>query len=108
MCAHQENTLLLAVAAASRDVVFAAGTAGLVIRTTDGGATWTRLASCTNQELTGLAAEVPHQYLVANNDSVVWAVGRNSAVCYTTDSGNTWETQVALKTQTLNQTKTFE
>ena len=95
--------MLEAVAAASKDVAFAAGQGGVVLRTMDAGATWIVLPSCTTSGITGLAAETPFQSHnaptgdpMSNNASVVWLVGRNGAACYSTNGGTTWEVQVGM------------
>ncbi len=62
----------------------ASGSAGTIIKTTDGGATWTTVFTTTN----------PVTSLVAINPLVVHAVLQNGGVVNTTDGGLTWSTPV--------------
>ena len=62
----------------------ASGSAGTIIKTTDGGATWTTVFTTTN----------PVTSLVAINPLVVHAVLQNGGVLNTTDGGLTWSTPV--------------
>ena len=62
----------------------ASGSAGTIIKTTDGGATWTTVYTTTN----------PVTALVAINPMVVHAVLQNGGVVNTTDGGLNWSTPV--------------
>ena len=62
----------------------ASGSAGTIIKTTDGGASWTTVFTTTN----------PVTALVAINPIVVHAVLQNGGVVNTTDGGLTWSTPV--------------
>ena len=67
-------------------VGFAAGEQGVVIKTDDGGVTWTEIEqNVTTADLLGL-------YFVDSNTGVV--VGREGTVLRTTDGGATWNIQV--------------
>ena len=60
------------------------GSAGTIIKTIDGGATWTTVYTTTN----------PVMALVAINPMVVHAVLQNGGVVHTTDGGLNWSTPV--------------
>ena len=62
----------------------ASGSAGTIIKTIDGGATWTTVYTTTN----------PVMALVAINPMVVHAVLQNGGVVHTTDGGVNWSTPV--------------
>jgi photosystem II stability/assembly factor-like uncharacterized protein len=57
--------------------------AGLLVRTTDGGATWTTQTTCTPGKV---------QDIEALSDSVAYSIVGNR-ICYTTDAGDTWISQ---------------
>src|SRR5262249_52363407 len=74
----------LAVAFADAAVGGAVGAGGAVLKTTDGGATWTPQPSGTAAPLFGVAA--------ASADAA-WAVGAGGTVLHTVDGGATWRAQ---------------
>lgn len=92
LTAQQSGTdaLLISVAAVSRDTVWASGTNGTFVRTTDGGATWT-------------AATVPgadslqFRDVHALNGSTAWLLsmgnGDQARIYRTDDGGATWRLQ---------------
>jgi photosystem II stability/assembly factor-like uncharacterized protein len=67
-------------------VGFAAGEQGVVIKTADGGVTWTRIA------LNVTAADLLGLYFIDPNVGVI--VGEGGTVLRTTDGGTTWNKQV--------------
>lgn len=60
------------------------GDSGLVLRTTDGGDTWTRVNSGTSQKLISLSYVYP---------DIAWAAGGGATLGKTTDGGATWTWQ---------------
>ena len=64
----------------------------LVMRTDDGGETWTRIAMPTKTELF---------HLDFNGSSHAWIVGDNGVILATTDSGRTWVKQTSNTTNAL-------
>ena len=71
----------ISVAAPSEQVAWAAGTAGKVIRTEDGGKTWVSQKTKTLENLQGIATF---------DDKNAVIVGNHSLILYTTDGGTTW------------------
>jgi photosystem II stability/assembly factor-like uncharacterized protein len=71
----------ISVAAPSEQVAWAAGTAGKVIRTEDGGKTWISQKTKTLENLQGIATF---------DDKNAVIVGNHSLILYTTDGGTTW------------------
>lgn len=74
---------LVNIHAIDTQTVVAIGSGGTIVRTTDGGATWTPVSSGTTEQLRGLC------FADADNG---WAVG-DSVVLKTTDRGTTWTEQ---------------
>ena len=68
------------VAMTSRSTGMAGGDSGIIVRTTNGGATWIRLNSGTTAPLSAIAM----------NDSLNGCAGGSNVLRYTTDGGNTW------------------
>src|SRR5690349_4298726 len=66
----------------SDQVGYAVGTGGAIYKTSDGGITWTALASNTTQTL--------YEVDFANNGTTGYAVGANGTIRKTTDAGATW------------------
>lgn len=66
------------------NTVVAVGENGSIVRTTNGGTTWTLAASGTSVTLTAL------QFA---NATTGWAVGYDRTICKTTDAGATWTNQ---------------
>jgi len=64
----------------SRSTGMAAGDSGIIVRTTNGGATWSRQNS-------GISSPL---YAIAMNDSLRGCAGGPNVLRYTTDGGNTW------------------
>ncbi|MDO8433106.1 MAG: hypothetical protein Q7S58_11920 [Candidatus Binatus sp.] len=75
---------LLAGAATSRDVCWIGGRAGTILRTTDGGANWRKIASPTSDDITQITASS------ADRASITTVSGKNFA---TADGGATWRPQ---------------
>ena len=71
----------ISVVAPTEQVAWAAGTAGKVIRTEDGGKTWTAQKTKTLENIMGLTAF---------DDKNAILVGNHSLILYTTDGGTTW------------------
>lgn len=67
--------------ASANFIGWAVGTAGTIVNTTDGGATWTTQASGTTQRLFGVTFIDPMNG---------WAVGDNETIIHTTNGGATW------------------
>jgi photosystem II stability/assembly factor-like uncharacterized protein len=72
---------LYAIASPSADVGWAVGQAGTVLRTTDGGATWTQLSSPSAEDLVRVTA---------TSDLAAMVVTRNGRTFTTSDGGNNW------------------
>jgi photosystem II stability/assembly factor-like uncharacterized protein len=60
------------------------GQAGTVLRTTDGGATWTQLAKPTTEDLV---------HVTAASDQAAIVKTRSGQTLSTTDSGQTWKSE---------------
>lgn len=71
----------ISVAAPSAQVAWAAGTAGKVVRTEDGGKTWTAQKTKTLENIQGITAF---------DDKTAIIVGNHSLILYTSDAGATW------------------
>ncbi|AKU13896.1 hypothetical protein AzCIB_4003 [Azoarcus sp. CIB] len=69
------------VAAPDDRVVWAVGSGGKIVRSEDGGQSWTRQASSTDANLQGIAAW---------DEQGAIAVGNNGVVVVTADAGRTW------------------
>ncbi len=74
-------TVNLNAVAVADDVIFAAGEAGTILRSTDAGATWDRVNSATGHTITGI------DFADSQNG---WAVTLAGAVFRTTDGGQSW------------------
>lgn len=79
---------LRGVSAVSEKVAFASGSGGVVLRTTDGGATWTKLA------LPADAAKLDFRDVDAIDARTAYVLsigeGNNSRIYKTIDGGDTW------------------
>ncbi|MBY0488758.1 MAG: hypothetical protein K2R93_02840 [Gemmatimonadaceae bacterium] len=84
------NTIVQALHAVSDKVVWAAGNSGVVLRTADGGTTWTRLPAPGGDSLN-------YRDVHAASESEAWvlSIGNGSAsrIYHTTDAGATWALQ---------------
>lgn len=87
----QGNTLN-ALSFPSTTVGYAAGRSGAVLRTTDGGATWSALDTGNARDHFGAAFPV---------DTLGWVVGESGAIVRTADSGATWTQQPSSTAATL-------
>ncbi len=76
--------MLICVEAADANNVWACGDDGVIIHTTDGGATWTRQESGVSVMLWGI------DFIDANTG---WCVGADGTILGTTDGGATWTAQ---------------
>ena len=76
---------LYAVTAIGTEHMWAGGYFGAIYRTTDGGKSWRKLNSLTDQSIYDI------DFADEKNG---WAVGRRGFVIHTTDGGDTWEPQV--------------
>ncbi|MCB0879852.1 MAG: hypothetical protein KDC46_12840 [Thermoleophilia bacterium] len=85
------TTNLYDVTYASSQVVWAVGEGGVIIRSTDGGLTWT------TQHSTGPAL----RSVTAVDEQAAWAVGDSGTVLATTNGGATWVAQVSGTSQDL-------
>ena len=70
----------------------ACGYGGLVVKTTDGGATWTEISANTTENLRRL-------YFISNNEG--WLVGSNGVIFKTQDGGDTWQSLTSGVTASL-------
>src|SRR5262249_38400098 len=87
----QGNTLFAAAAPCSNTVV-AVGEVGTILRTTDGGATWTPQSSGTTRFLRGVS------FADANTG---WAVGDGGTILRSSDGGVTWTPQSSGRIENL-------
>lgn len=79
---------------AQGDTVWAVGYWGTVLRSTDGGETWTHTATPTRETLFSVSfADAQHG----------WAVGANGALLRSTDGGVSWEEQSATRVDTFGE-----
>lgn len=62
-------------------VVYIAGVTGVILKTSDGGATWTKQTTGTTQDLEGVWG---------SSATDVWTVGKKGTVLHTTNGGTTW------------------
>ena len=85
------GTSALAVHAASANVVWVAGEDGVLLRSTDGGATWSLRDSGSTR----------HLRAVARAANTGWAVGDGGTVLRSSDGGQTWTAQNAGSHQQL-------
>jgi photosystem II stability/assembly factor-like uncharacterized protein len=72
---------------------WAVGAGGVIIHTTDGGATWTTQTS-------GVATNLTRVAFVSATEG--WAVGASGVIIHTTDGGATWTAQTSGVTTQLN------
>jgi photosystem II stability/assembly factor-like uncharacterized protein len=79
-------TVLFDVIAVSATVAWAVGDGGLIMKTVDGGTTWTIQGA-------GVASDLRRISAVSAN--VAWAVGGNGVILKTIDGGATWRQQVS-------------
>jgi photosystem II stability/assembly factor-like uncharacterized protein len=84
------NALLQAMHAVNDSVVWAAGNNGVVLRTLDGGTTWTRLSAPAGDSL-----QYRDVHAFSRDSAVILAIGNGSAsrIYQTTDGGATWALQ---------------
>lgn len=82
---------LSSISAADNDVAWAVGWSGVVLNTTDGGATW-------EQQAQGLYPDIEFESVYAYDQNTVWAVGgshqQDQIIIHTVDGGKTWVRQV--------------
>ena len=71
------------------DSAIAVGDWGYIIRTDDGGVTWSQLANGSGKDLVKVEMA---------NASAGWAVGQSGAILHTTDGGSTWNIQIPPNT----------
>ncbi|MBL1214954.1 MAG: T9SS type A sorting domain-containing protein [Ignavibacteriae bacterium] len=71
---------------------WAAGTAGALTKTTDGGETWNSVDGITTNSL---------KAVYFNNTSEGWTVGEGGLILYTSDGGSNWEAQTSPATNYL-------
>ena len=71
----------------SENLGVAVGPDGLIVRTTDGGATWTSVEQGMTEDLYGVF------FL---NDNEGWAVGAKSNIIHSSDGGQTWSAQETI------------
>ncbi len=90
--AMSESPELFGIDAASDTVAWAVGAKGTVLKTTNGGATWTRQASGVDVTLYAVAAA---------DANTAWAVGEEGTVIHTTNGGTTWNPQNSGTANTL-------
>ena len=88
-----QGNSLNAVAVLDSDTVTVVGAAGTILRTTDGGATWTLQTSGTTNALNAVS------FVDAKTGT---AVGVRGTIVRTTDGGATWTPQTSGTTETLN------
>lgn len=83
---------LVKVQFSNKEVGWAVGELGLVLRTTNGGKTWTRMDVGTGLNLNDL-------YFVSESEG--WIVGRDGLLLYTDNKGESWQHLSAGTTDTL-------
>lgn len=88
-----DSTILNRVEYVAQNVAVAVGTMGCIIRTTDNGATWRRVASGTFENLTSIAVVRP--------DRVI-CVGTGGTALVSIDQGRTWAEQTVPKSVSFN------
>ena len=86
------GNFLRAVVALNSNTLIAVGASGTILRSTDGGATWTRRASGTASDLFGVS------FINAN---VGAAVGAQGTILRTVDAGATWTPRSGNTTRPL-------
>ncbi len=79
--------MLLLDGAVSGSNVFAVGERGTILRSSDNGHTWDRLATPAKATLTGISFAPPPATQIG------WAVGHDALIVGTTDGGKTWGTR---------------
>lgn len=79
-----EKLNLTAVHPVDSSVIYAAGTNGKIIKSADGGVSWTHQESNTTEKLNSIFFA---------NDTLGWVAGENGQLLKTTDGGNTWQTK---------------
>ena len=79
-----QGNALRAIAAPTTDIVVAVGSFGVILRSADGGATWTLQSSGTDKVFLGVS------FTDANTGT---AVGEDSTILRTLDGGATWTPQ---------------
>lgn len=84
------NTIIQALHAVNDQVVWAAGNNGVVLRTADGGTTWTRLPAPGGDSL-----QYRDVHAASATEAWVLSIGNGSAsrIYHTTDAGATWALQ---------------
>ena len=75
---------LNAVSFIAKRVGWAAGEAGIVLKTTDGGFNW-------EPKLTGVNKTVILHGIIALSEKEIYAVGEEGIIIHSTDGGETWE-----------------
>lgn len=81
------------VAVPAADVVWAAGSAGKIVRSEDGGRSWIRQASHTDANLQSIASFDAEHAVVAGNDGLI---------LFTRDGGDHWDTATVPATSNPN------
>src|SRR6516225_2172886 len=84
LAAHQTTPYLFGVSFTDANTGTAVGFGGTILRTTDGGASWTRQSSGTTETLLGVS------FTDANTGT---AVGSGGTILRTTDGGASWTRQ---------------
>ncbi|MFN6074168.1 MAG: WD40/YVTN/BNR-like repeat-containing protein [Fluviicola sp.] len=72
---------------------YACGDAGVVLKTINGGTTWTALTSGTSQHLNDITSVSTSEFAIC---------GTKGTVLNSTDSGNTWTLELSFTTENLN------
>lgn len=92
------NTIVQALHAVTDKVVWAAANNGVVLRTTDGGTTWTRLAAPGGDSL-----QYRDVHAASETEAWVLSIGNGSAsrIYHTTDAGATWALQFINRDTTV-------
>lgn len=86
------NTALAGVSAVDAHTAWAAGSNGVILKTTDGGANWF-------QQAQGVLPTAQFSAVSAFDRNSVWAVGQESAylgapvILHSSDGGSTWQRQ---------------
>jgi photosystem II stability/assembly factor-like uncharacterized protein len=84
---------LRGVSAMNANIAWAVGTHGIILKTTDGGVTWTpQTSGITTGYLTSVSAV---------DADTAWAVGTSGTILNTVDGGATWTPQTSGTTKTL-------
>ncbi len=87
------NNFNCIVALSDTNTLMAAGSNGIIIKSTNGGVNWV-------QQQSGTANTLRKIYQVSSND--IWICGDNGTILHTTNSGTNWALQTVNSTSNIN------